>query len=67
MLNGLRIVGECGLLHLGSDKSFRTHPATGSDEISSHMNCETVMCTSHFLSQWATGKYGRESRAWGSG
>lgn len=45
-------------LHLGSDKPFRTHPETGSDEISSHMNCHVHPAASCL---------GEESRAWGSG
>lgn len=54
-------------LHLGSEELFRTHPETGSDEISSHMNWEAVMCTHPLpVSTGVRGGWWGESRAWGS-
>lgn len=53
-------------LHLGSEELFRTHPETGSDEISSHMNRE-VVCTHPLpVPTGVRGGWWGESRAWGS-
>lgn len=53
--------------HLGSKELFRTHPETGSDEISSHMNREAVMHPHPLpVLTGVRGGWWGESRTWGS-